>query len=245
MRLWKQKFQIIIFAVLVVLAVPAVAMAAQSASTHYQVSEAFFGSGGELHSCSTNFCSKQSAGELAVGATCSTAYCAQAGFNTDRTPYIQFIVSNNNSDLGTLTSSATKTATATFAVKAYLSHGYAVINASDPPTNTSYTMHALTTPTASIIGDEQFGFNLVANTSPTNFGSDPQHAPDNTFSFGQVAADYGAQNFYKYHKGDTVAYSNSSSSATTYTASYIFNISDVTPGGTYTMRHVLVATATY
>lgn len=221
------------------------AMAAQSSSTHYQVNEAFFGAGGELNACSTNFCSKQSVGELAVGTICSNLYCGQAGFNTDREPYIQFIVANTNVDLGELDTEETKTTTAAFAVKAYRSHGYAVINASDPPRNNSHTMNALSTPTASLIGEEQFGINLVANTSPVNFGSDPQHAPDSTFSFGEVSNDYGTANFFKYVKGDTVAYSSRSSSATTYTVSYIFNMSNVTPGGTYTMRHVLVATGTY
>lgn len=245
MRVWKQKFRLIAFSLLFVLAVPGVAFAAQSASTHYQVNEVFFGSGGELNACSTNYCSKQSAGELAAGQTCSSNFCAQAGFNTDRTPYIQFIVSNTNVNLGSLSPTSTKSTTAYFSVKSYLSHGYVVMNASDPPTNTSYTMNALTTPTASVIGDEQFGINLVANTSPTSLGADPIHNPDNTFSFGQVATDYSAANFFKYVKGDPVAYSTSSSSATTYTVSYIFNISNVTPGGIYNMRHVLVATGTY
>jgi hypothetical protein len=106
-------------------------------------------------------------------------------------------------------------------------------------------MQALTIPTASSVGTEQFGINLVANTSPTSFGADPQYIPDNTFSFGQVSADYSSPNLYKYVKGDTVAQSTSSSSDTTFTVSYIFNISNVTPGGTYSMNHVLVATATY
>lgn len=232
-------------AVAVALFVPTVALAAQSSSSHYQVNEAFFGAGGELNACSTNFCSKQSAGELAVGKICSNLYCGQAGFNTDREPYIQFIVANTDVDLGTLDTQQTKTTTAAFAVKAYLSHGYTVINASDPPKNGGYTMNALSTPTAPLVGDEQFGINLVANTSPISFGSDPQHAPDSTFSFGAVDNDYATANFFKYAKGDSVARSIKSSSATTYTVSYIFNISNTTPGGMYSMQHVLVATGTY
>ena len=227
------------------LLLPAVALAAQSASSNYQVNEVFFGSGGELNACSTSYCSKQSAGETAVGNTASANYQAQGGFNTDRTPYIQFIVSNTNVNLGTLTATTTRTVNATFSVKAYLSHGYSVVNASDPPSNNSYTMQALAVPTASAAGTEQFGMNLVANTLPTNFGANPAYDPDNTFSFGQVTADYNQPNMYKYQKGDIVAQSNSSSSATDYTISYIFNISNVTPGGVYTMHHVLVATATY
>jgi hypothetical protein len=243
--MWKQTVKRAVLCLVVLLTLPAVVSAAQSSSSNFQVNEVFFGSGGELHACSTNFCSKQSAGETAVGNTASANYQAQAGFNTNREPYIEFTVSNTNVDLGTLTPTITQTATATFTVKAYLAHGYSVVNASDPPTNDSYTMQTLTTPTASSVGTEQFGINLVANTSPTSFGADPQYIPDNTFSFGQVAADYSSPNLYKYIKGDTVALSTASSSATTYTVSYIFNISNVTPGGRYNMNHILVATGTY
>lgn len=70
----------------IVVAVCPLAFAAQSNSTHYSVDEVYFGTGGELNACSTNYCSKQSAGETGVGATSSTNYKSQAGFNTDRTP---------------------------------------------------------------------------------------------------------------------------------------------------------------
>lgn len=256
---WKQQKQVLrhialrflrcgLWLLLGLLITPAIVSAAQASSNNYQLNEVFFGSGGELNACSASYCSKQSAGETAVGQTCSngaTGYCAQAGFNTDRTPYIEFTTSNTSVDLGTLTANTTKTANATFSVKAYLSHGYSVINASDPPSNNSYTMQTLIIPAPSAAGVEQFGMNLVANTNPVTFGADPSHNPDNTFSFGQVAADYSASDNYKYVKGDTAAFSTASSSATTYTASYIFNVSNVTPGGAYVMRHVLVATATY
>jgi hypothetical protein len=242
---WKQIFRVAIFMVLSILSAPAVVLAAQSSSTNYQVNEVFFGSGGELNACSTNYCSKQSAGEVTVGNTKSTNFQAQGGFNTDRQPYIQFVVNQTNLDLGTLSPASTKTATSTFSVKAYLSHGYSVINASDPPTNGSYTMSAMTVPAASTVGTEQFGINLVANTSPISFGANPTFSPDNTFSFGQVALDYSNPNTFKYAKNDTVAYSTASSSTTNYTISYIFNISNVTPGGSYVLHHVLVATATY
>lgn len=246
---WKQTTKYLAALILItvsVLVLPASVLAAQSSSSNYQVNEVFFGSGGELNACSTAYCSKQSAGDLAVGKTSSNSYKAQAGFNTDRTPYIEFTVSNTNVNLGTLNATSTKTATATFSVKAYLAHGYDVVNASDPPTNNSYTMQALAIPTASSVGSEQFGINLVANTIPSIPGSaDPTYSPDNTFSFGQVAADYSSTNLFKYAKNDTVAFSTASTSFTTYTVSYLFNVSQVTPGGTYTLQHVLVATGTY
>jgi len=220
-------------------------MAAQSASSNYQVNEVFFGSGGELNACSTSYCSKQSIGETAVGNSSSPNYQAQAGFNTNREPYLEFTVSNTNVDLGTLTATTTKTATASFSVKSYLAHGYVVSNASDAPTNGSYIMQALALPTSSQVGTEQFGINLVANTDPIIFGANPSHTPDSTFSFGQVGLDYSNSDLYKYQKGDVVAMSTQSSSYTNYTISYILNVSNVTPGGSYLFRHVLVATSTF
>jgi len=217
----------------------------QATSSHYSVNEVFFGSGGDLHDCSTNYCAKEAAGELGVGNTASANYQAQAGFNTDRQPYLQFLVTNNNTDLGVLTSTAAKTATASFSVKTYLASGYTVKQTSPGPTNGAYVMNGLASPTASSPGSEQFGINLVANTSPATFGANPTQNPDATFSHGQVSTGYNTANLFKYVKNDTIAYSNQSSGETDYTVSYLFNVSNLTPGGSYTLHHVLVATATF
>ena len=224
------------------------ASAQQSQSTNYQVNEAFFGTGGELESCSGNYCSKQSAGETGVGNSASTNYQAQGGFNTDREPYIAFIVTGGSTDLGVLTTANAATATATFSVKTYLSSGYVVQTVSDPPTNTLPTspmLTALATPTASSPGTEQFGMNLVANTSPTSFGANPIQVPDNTFSFGAVASGYNTANLFKYIKGDTIAQSTKSTGETDFTISYLYNISNVTAAGEYRFDHDLVVTATF
>jgi hypothetical protein len=106
-------------------------------------------------------------------------------------------------------------------------------------------MHNLTSPTASVAGSEQFGINLVHNTSPASFGANPVQVPSSAFSFGAAAPGYNTPNQYKYVPGDTIAYSNSSSGETDYTISYIYNISVITPGGTYGFNDVLVATATF
>lgn len=229
----------------VILSVTAIASAAQSSSSHYQVNEVTFGSGGELHACSATYCAKQSAGELGVGATSSASYLARAGFNTDRVPSLTFVVDVANYNLGVMTAGTTVTAEATFSVKSYLTDGYVVINGSDPPKNSSYTMNALTTPTASNSSAEQFGINLVANTSPTTFGANPTQVPSGTFGFGAAATGYDTPDVYKYVKGDIVARSLKSTGQTDYTVSYIFNTTAATPGGTYTMNHVLVATSTF
>lgn len=228
------------------------ANAQQSSSSNYQVNEVFFGTGGELNACSSTYCSKQAAGETGVGNTSSANYQAQGGFNTDRTPFIEFIVTAGSTDLGVLSTGNAATATGTFSVKTYLSSGYVVQTVSDPPTNTlpnKPMLNALASPSASSPGTEQFGINLVANNpgcgAPTTFGANPIQIPDNTYSFGTVASGYNTCGLFKYVKGDTIAQSSKSSGETDYTISYLFNISNVTAAGEYQFHHVLVATSTY
>jgi hypothetical protein len=205
----------------------------------------YFGNGGELRACSSTYCSKQSAGETGVGNTSSNNYQAQAGFNTDREPYLELNVNGTNIDLGVLDSLTTKTANATFSVKTYLAGGYIVATASDPPRNGSDLLDPMSSAGPSSVGTEQFGINLAANTSPATFGAAPSQVPDGTFSYGDADTDYATPNVFKYLKGDTIASSDRSSGQTDYTISYIFNVSNVTPGGTYSLRHVLVATSTF
>ncbi len=217
-------------------------------STAYCATETFFGTGGELNACSsgpTGYCAKQSAGETAVGKAGSTSFGIQAGFNTTDAPFLEFGLNNTSINVGNLSTSAASTTSATFYIRAYLASGYNVVTVSDPPSNGSHLLNALSSPTASSAGSEQFGINLKANTSPTTFGANPSQYPDSTFGFGFAAPGYDTQNVYKYVKNDTIAKSNSSSGRTDYTISYIFNIGSVTPSGVYTMRHDLVAIATF
>jgi hypothetical protein len=231
-----------------VLSASPLAYAAQSSSTNYLLDEVFFGTGGTLNACSTSYCAKQAAGEMGVGRSESTNYSSQSGFNTFRTPSLTFTVTGGSTDLGVLSTLSTSRTTATFSVKSYLAGGYVVQTVSDPPTSTSgstHTLSNLTSPTAQAANQEQFGINLVANTTPPLFGADPAQIPDATFSFGQAAPGYNTQNLFKYVKGDTVALSTKSSGQTDYTISYIFNIGPLTPAGTYNFNHVLVATSTF
>jgi hypothetical protein len=226
--------------------------AAESSSNNYSVDRVFFGAGGELEACSGTYCAKQSAGEIAAGHIAGAAFRANAGFNVDREPYLAFSVAGSTTDLGYLNQAGTATATATFAVKTYLASGYVVHLASDPPTSeapTAHVLNALTTPTASSAGTEQFGINLIENTvgcgAPANFGANPVQVPDNTFSFGAVENDYDNCGQFKYIKGDTVASSSQSTGETDYTISFIYNISNLTPNGEYRFSGELVATSTF
>jgi hypothetical protein len=243
--MWRNKNLRILVIVLATLLIPARGYADTSSSTNYRVDQTFFGSGGVLEASSANYKSKQTLGEIGIGNTASTNYGAYAGFNTSDAPYIEFVTTWATIDLGNFSSSSATTTNATFYVRAWQAEGYVVRTESNPPTNGTYTMNALTSQTASSAGTEQFGINLVSNTSPTTFGSAPQQVPDNTFSFGTVAAGYNTTNVYKYVSGDTIAQSTKSSSITIYTVSYLFNISDVTPAGQITFVHNMVATGTY
>ncbi len=225
-----------------------VSVAAQSSSSpNYRVDQTIFGTGGDVDVNSPSYKARITIGELTIGNTASLNYQAYAGFNTTDEPYIELVVTGANIDLGYLDTATAKTATGTFYVRAWQASGYAVRTVSDPPTSSvgGSQITPLSSPTSSNAGTEQFGLNLVANTSPATFGSDPQQSPDNTFSFGQAAVGYNTVNLYKYAKGDVIAESTKSTSVTIYTLAYIFNISNATRSGDYTFRQTIVATGTY
>lgn len=260
MRQYKKGLHSLLLGILVICAASGTVSAVQSSSAHYGVDETFFGSGGELNACSSNYCSKQTAGETAVGNSSSASYQIQAGNNTARDNSLEMIVPVANINVGQLTTTSTKVASATFSVKSYLASGYVVRTSSPGPTNASHVLSLLTAAANSSTGTEQFGMNLVANGCPSNttpsgfdghggcnggLGANPSQAPDSTFSHGDAAPGYNTADAYQYNDSDIIASSSQSSGETDYTISYLFNISGVTPGGTYTMRQSLVATATF
>lgn len=254
MRKNRQQGKILLLALMMLLA-PVRAYAQSSSSSNYRVDQTIFGTGGNLDAQSTNFRSRQTIGELTIGQTDSANFRAFAGFNTTDEPYIEFVVTGTNIDLGYLDENATSTAESQFYVRAWQASGYVVRSESDPPTNSSGTgnqIDAMTTPGSPVPGTEQFGINLVANTCPSpsvdcsgTLGQDPQQSPDNTFSFGEAAPNYDTADTYTYNKGDIIARSLSSTSVTLYTISYVFNIDVDTLAGEYTFSHILVATGTY
>jgi hypothetical protein len=257
MRQYKNVLNMLVLVALIAISCTGIASAVQSSSPNYGIDETMFGSGGELNACSTSFCAKQTAGETAVGNSTSANFGIQAGNNTDRDNSLEMLVTGANIDLGQLTTNTTKVAEGHFSVNSYLASGYAVRTISPGPKNSSHILQLLTSGAGSSTGTEQFGINLVANACPSNtspsgpgacsggLGADPVEVPDTSFSFGQAAAGYDTPDTYKYNDGDTIAYSNSSSGETDYTISYLYNISAITPGGTYTLNQVLVATSTF
>ncbi len=234
---------------LAILILPVIAHA-QYTSPSYEINEIFIGGGGELEACSSSFCSRQSIGETAVGATGSGNFSAQAGFNTTDVEVLAVSVSNGNIDLGVLNTSGTAAASANFSIKNYLTNGYVVKIYGDAPTNRTgpgtIALTALNSPSVSQAGTEQFGINLVANATP-GIGVNPQQIPNDSpaFSYGQAAAGYNTADYFKYVNGDTVALSNSSTGQTDFTVSIIANIASSTRGGQYRTTLVVLVISTF
>lgn len=231
-----------------------------SSSQNYKLDEALFGTGGEVDSSSTNYRAQSSTGALGVGQMSSDDYDATGGFLTQSDDFLEFVVSNGSVNLGTLDSAAASYASAeldacncSFYVKSYLSSEYTVVSASQPPTSEANeaidakTVQGIPSSSGSV---EEFGINLVANTSPGVFGNDPVNQPDDTFADGQAAAGYEIPNQYKYNPGDVIARSqatpgNPAIGLTEYTISYILKPSDLTPAGFYEMNQDLIALVTF
>lgn len=220
------------------------ALADSSSSAHYQVNETQFGAGSGLQDCSDNYCAKTSLGDTGVGSTSSTNFTAYGGFNTASEPLLEIITSGGIQDLGVLDTSTTATASGQVKVRSYLSSGYVIEVTGNTPTQGTHNLTAMTTPTSSHAGAEQFGINFVANSNPS-VGSDPAQVPNSTFSYGTVASDYSTANLFKYVSGDVVAQSSTATGETDYTMSLIINISNTTAAGHYSGAFSAVVVPTY
>ena len=220
---------------------------AQHSSPNFSIEESFIGPGGLIDAQSSNYGLRASLGDTGVGNSASTNYQVYGGYTTTAEEYLEFVVNGATIDLGVLSDLTTATGEGTFYVRSYLANGYVVSTVSQPPTNgAGNTLEPMAAQGASSTGTEQFGINLVANTSPASFGANPDQIPDASFSFGYIAGDYDDANQYKYGVGDIVAQADSSSGQTDYTISYIMNINQfTTEAGLYVMNHFLVATSTF
>ncbi len=223
---------------------------AQYNSTNYSVNETLFGTGGDLDSSSASYKAQTSTGALGVGRVSSTSYTAYSGFLTPNEPFLEMGIDTADVTLGYLDVASTNTGTAQFHVRTYLDSGYTIQTISSPPTLTSgvatHTLAGMASQGVSVPGTEQFGINLVANTSPAAFGANPSPYPDSSFAAGEAAIGYNTTNQYKYVPGDIIAQTGASGwGLTTFTISYIANMKLDTPAGYYSMVHDLVVVATY
>ncbi len=223
-------------------------------SSSYKVEESAFTSGTGIDSNSASYNARGSAGDLGVGESSSASYAAFAGSINPSDEYLEMVVSNTTIDLGTLTTTSTGIGVGTFYVRTYMNGSYSIQTVSDPPTQEGGRQLApMTSGGTSTQGTEQFGMNLVANTSPTNgtypsgAGADPSLQPNSSYANGQAATGYNTPNTYKYNKGDIIAQSGAGRAwgQTNYTVTYIENISNITYAGVYRFAHEMVVIPTF
>lgn len=211
-------------------------------SANYRFDESVLSSGGLGQSSSASYQAGDSIGGAVIGDSASGNFQINAGPVTTNDPALGFSVNNANATFGNFSASTAATATATFAVSNYTSYGYVIQIIGSPPSKGGHTLAAMLTTGPSLSGIEQFGINLVANTSPTSVGANPDHGQ---FGFGSAASNYGTANSYRYVSGETIASAPKSSGVTAYTISYVVNVNSLTPGGQYVGDQVLICTGTY
>lgn len=211
-------------------------------SPNYQFEESALGGNSILDTHSPDYQASTSAGILGIGNSASPSFQINAGNTTTNDPALAFAVNSSSVSFGDFSPGSTATATSSFQVLDYTSYGYVVQIFGTAPTNGAHTISAITSATTPHTGVEQFGINLVANTLPTSLGFNPDHGQ---FGVGSAYTGYNTSNNYQFNSGDTVASAPKSSGQTTYTMSYIVDVSSLTPGGNYTGGQTILCTGTY
>ena len=232
-----------IVSVVAAIAYPAIAVAdtmLQSPSYKFEYTD--IGGGGLNLASSPNYQSVLSTTDAAIGTSSSTNFQSAGGSQTTGDPSLSFTVDTGTSSFGTFSPTSAATATSTFSVSDYTSYGYAVQIIGNPLTNEGTQITPMATTDISRPGENQFGINLVANTSPATFGANPNYGQ---FGVGSAAANYATPNKFRYVSGETIALGPKSSGVTTYTISYMVNVNSLMPGGEYATNLALVCIATY
>lgn len=237
------KFLAGLYGVIVILValVASVAIADALQSPNYKFNETVVGGIGTSKTQSANYQASSTGGILGLGTSTGTMQINAGGTTTDD-PTLAFAVNTASVNFGSFSAGSTAVTTSTFGVSNYTSYGYVVQALGNAPSNGSHTLAAMSTTDVSQAGTEQFGINLVANTSPISAGANPDHGQ---FGFGSATSNYGTSNNYRYVSGETIASAPKTSGTTIYTITYIINVSSLTPGGTYTSDQAILCTATF
>ncbi len=191
--------------------------------------ESEFGAMSSEESCSTQYCAKASLGEVGSANSETTAEFGEAEYSE---PILEMIVTPGDSNLGVLTTERTATKTTEVKIRNHLSGGYILLIIGDPPKFGDHALATPSTPSLSVLGTEQFGMNIVANSNP-NLGADPVQVPADSGVFGEAGENYATANMFMYTSGGVFARSTQDSGGTDYTISMIVNISNSTPSGRY------------
>jgi len=217
---------------------------ARMGSTNYIIWADVFSSGGNEDSSSANYTMQDTIGEAIILSATSTSanYGIKAGFRemyADQ--YITLAITDTAVDLGILSASGVKTDSHDMTVDTNANNGFTVTVTGATLASGANTITAIgSTALASAVGTEQFGINLVANTSPA-VGANPS----GTAPIGFAADQYNAADFFAFNSGDAVATSTIPINQTAFTVSYIANITATTEAGTYTTTLTYSATANF
>lgn len=211
-------------------------------SVNYTLREGSIGSGSLNQSSSSSYRITDATGDIGIGNSASSNFNLSAGSKTPVDPTLSFAITNATTNFPTFSASSASMATATFRVLNYTSYGYIVQIQGTSPTNNGHTIPALSSTSTSSPGTEQFGINLVANTSPANIGANPSNGG---YGFGQASPNYSTPNQFRFVSGETIASAPKSSGETNYTISYLVNVAGLTPGGIYNSDITLIVVGTY
>jgi hypothetical protein len=218
------------------------ALADTLVSPHYQFTEQSLGASGLYGSQSANYQTEQALGILGLSTSASSNLQIQAGNVTTGDPSLTFSVNSTSVDFGYFSATSASTTTATFQVLDYSSYGYIVQIYGNAPSHNGTQITPMATAGPSVPGTNQFGINVVANTSPSSLGANPNNGQ---FGYGQAASGYNTSNSYKYVSSDVIAQGPKSSGTTIYTISYIINVNELSAGGSYSGSQTLICTPTY
>ena len=223
--------------------VPASAAYAETLqSPNYRFDESTVGAGGLVQSSSANYQGGNSLGDIAVGNSASANYQIMSPARNSDDPTLSVQIHSTAASFGSFSATSPSMATASFSVSNYTAFGYVVQIEGAPPKNGNRTIPALTSEASSEVGTEQFGINLVANTSPSSVGANPDQGE---FGAGVAHPDYATPNKYHYASGDVIASAPKSSGITKFTISYLVNVAPLTKGGMYKTDQTIIVVGTY
>ena len=220
------------------------AFANTSKSENYEASEAEFGAGAALETCSGTYCARASIGQIG-GDTNSENYSASFDpLSEDSEPVLELIIEPGKANLGQLDIDRTATRTMVLNVRNHQAGGYTVQVVGSPPSFDGYSLATPIEPSASLMGTEQFALNVVTNTDP-EVGEDPKLVEEDKADRTIAVPKYATPNLFAYINGDVVAKSLSESSQIRYTISMIVNVSGDTPAGHFSGDFSAVVTPVF
>ncbi|PIS05561.1 MAG: hypothetical protein COT81_00490 [Candidatus Buchananbacteria bacterium CG10_big_fil_rev_8_21_14_0_10_42_9] len=220
--------------------VPVVLGAVRSSENYQILSDTFVSGGG--YSSSDNYQLQDIVGEGVVNSATSTSanFGVKSGFFETFGETLTFSLGASSLELGQLDAAVTKTGSHTMSAATDIDNGFNINVSGSTLSSGANIIDAMSTTAASATGLEQFGLNVVANTSPS-VGSDPS----GTAPIGAAANNYNTANSFRFVSGEVVATSTAPINTTTFTVSYIANIAGATESGTYTTTLTYTATPVF